>query len=675
MFPSSSTRRTAGVAFVGAVCLLVALVLGPTPAAAAPAGAPSATGADHDPASRERGFAQAAREFGVPQSVLEAVSYAQTRWEGHSGQHSTDGGYGPMNLVDGTLFAADRAAGRDGSGPASVAGSATPASAVDTLGRAAALLGVGRDVLRREASANIRGGAALLAQRQRSLSLPAGATSDPGQWYATVAAASGSGEEAVAAAFADDVYAVLAAGVTRATSDGKAVRLAPTAAVPQRAQLARLGLHRSKPNPNVECPRSLDCEWVPAPYADLGGGHYGNHDLAARDTAAGPEVDYIVIHDTEASWDTTLQLVQDPTYVSWHYSLRSADGHVAQHVATKDVAWHAGNWYVNGHSVGLEHEGFAAAGATWYTESLYRSSAKLVRYLTARYDIPRDRAHILGHDQVPGTTPASVRGMHWDPGPYWDWEHYFDLLGAPLSGGGGGGDERARRGDDDRRGGDIVRILPGFRGNVQQVTGCTAAGVACAPQGTNFLYLHTGPSESAPLVRDVGLHPDGSPATTDVADIGARVTAGVEYAVAQRRQGDWTAVWYLGQEAWFLNPRRHPSAIRVSGSLVVPKAGLASVPLYGRAYPEASAYGNGIPVQPVVPLQYAIPAGQRAVLSDASVVTDYYRAATFATLPPADHVDVVGTDRYYQVSYGHRIGFVRAADVDVIRTGEREGAG
>ena len=171
--------------------------------------------------------------------------------------------------------------------------------------------------------------------------------------------------------------------------------------------------------------------------------------------------------------------MQDPTYVSWHYSIRSSDGKVAQHVATKNVAWHAGNWYVNMHSIGIEHEGFAAQGATWYSESLYRSSARLVRYLAQRYDIPLDRAHVIGHDQVPGTVPASVAGMHWDPGPYWDWEHYFDLLGAPLQADARGGAARV---------GEVVRIVPGFRRNTQVVTGCDGtAGSPCSPQGTNFV--------------------------------------------------------------------------------------------------------------------------------------------------------------------------------------------
>ena len=105
--------------------------------------------------------------------------------------------------------------------------------------------------------------------------------------------------------------------------------------------------------------------------------------------------------------------------MSWHYTIRSADGRIAQHVPAKDVAWHAGNCYVNAKAVGIKHEGFAAK-ETWYTEAKYHASAKLVGSLARKYDIPPDRVHVLGHDNVPGTTPAAIKGMRWDPGPYWD---------------------------------------------------------------------------------------------------------------------------------------------------------------------------------------------------------------------------------------------------------------
>lgn len=600
-----------------------------------------------DAGSRERAFAAAASEFGVPQVVLEAVSYAQTRWDFRPG-HSTSGGYGPMHLVDASLGERETLRGLGAPDGAPVSGEAP---AADTLGRAAQLLGLSREQLRTDELANIRGGAAVLAASQRELGLPIGSSSDPGAWYAAVADASGSVRREAAVSFADDVYTVLANGASRHTVDGKDVSLLPTKVTPQRGLVDRLGLVGGQPDRRVDCPPGLDCEWIPAPYEDFGGGDYGNHDLAHR--PGSPEITNIVIHNTEASYDTTLKLVTDPHYVSWQYSLRSSDGHIAQHLDPKDVGWHAGNWYVNSHSIGLEHEGFAAEGAEWFSEPMYRTSARLVRYLATKYDVPLDRQHVIGHDQVPGVTPAYVAGMHWDPGPYWDWEHYFDLLGAPLS---------ARKGTPSP---EIVRILPGFEDNVQPLVSCETVGVPCTPQGTNFVYLRTEPREDAPLIRDIGLRSSGAPSTTRVSDIGARATAGVEYAVAGR-QGDWTAIWFNGEKGWFHNPSANPTAIPVAGSYVVPKAGVTRVPVYGRAYPESSAYPSGIPYQALAPLQYSFTAGQRYAVGDLTVPTNYYRAVTFSLETPKDHLDVVGQDRYYQISLGYRFAFVRAADVEVV---------
>ena len=189
---------------------------------------------------------------------------------------------------------------------------------------------------------------------------------------------------------------------------------------------------------------------------------------------------------------------------------------------------------------------------------MYRSSARLVRYLATKYDIPLDMQHIFGHDQIPGVAPANVAGMHWDPGPYWNWEHYFQLLGAPL---------QSHRVDGAQA---LVRILPGFDRNVQTVTSCTTVGQPCQPQGTNFVYLHQAPSESAPLVNDIGRKPNGAASTTSVSDIGARAQAGLTFAVADR-QGDWTAIWFNGVKGWFHNPASDPTAIAVGGQYVVPK--------------------------------------------------------------------------------------------------------
>ncbi|MFI7273794.1 N-acetylmuramoyl-L-alanine amidase [Streptomyces sp. NPDC049879] len=613
-----------------------------------PAGAASDDGALQD------AFRAAAQRHDVPESVLLGVSYLQSRWDAHAGAASVSGGYGPMHLTDvRTALAEQDAHHGDGTedprgdtsrplAPAADAHATTATATPGTLARAAELTGLAPDELRTSAAANVEGGAALLAAAQRDLGAPA--SDDPADWYGAVAAYAGADTQDAAEVFADDVYAVIAAGEERVTDSGQRVVLTPRDVTPDTATADALGLPHAPRDPNIECPRTVSCEWLPAPYEDLGGGDYGNHDLADREDSQ--EIEYIVIHDTEATWETTLDLVQDPTYVSWHYSLRSSDGHIAQHLATKDVGWHAGNWFVNAKSIGLEHEGFLTAPDAWYTEAMYRTSARLVRYLARTYDIPLDRQHILGHDNVQGTTTSGIPGMHTDPGPYWDWSHYFALLGAPFHPTAG------------PRGG-LVTIAPEYDEHTPEFTGCAGAGSACAPHGSAAVRLHTAPSADAPLVADPGTHPGGGASSTGVNDIGARATAGQRFAVAERR-GDWTAIWYLGAKAWFHDPARDRTSYDAQGWVVTGKDGAETIPVYGRAYPEAAAYPPGVPVQAVSPLSYRVPADQ-AYAVGLRTPSEYYRAVTY---DPAGHQVVRGED-YFQIQLGHRVAYVRAADVEL----------
>ncbi|KOG52774.1 amidase [Streptomyces griseoflavus] len=651
--PRSRARRAATA--VAAAALLVPLV---SAAPSGTAGQPRASAAQPAAGALQRAFADAAVQYGVPTNVLLAVAYLESRWDGHGGAPSVSGGYGPMHLTDARTALAERP--HHGEGDEDPRGddsrarkrvraqppapAALPAR-LRTLDRAARLTGLPAEQLRRDPAANIRGGAALLAAEQRRLG-PLSA--DPARWYGSVARYSGADDARTAAGFADDVYDVLRQGQSRTTDSGQRVTLpASPGLTADRAQLGRLGL-RSAAAPagsRLECPYTVSCVSVPAPYEEFGDGDYGNHDKADR--PRDQRVDAIVIHDTEGSWETTLKLIKDPTYVSWHYTIRSADGLIAQHVPTKDVAWHAGNWYVNAHSVGIEHEGFLAAPDAWYTEAMYRASARLVRYLAHKYDLPLDRQHIIGHDNVPGTTPATIKGMHTDPGPYWDWAHYFRLLGSPFVRTAG------------PRGG-LVTIRPDYDRHRPVYTDCVKPGQPCAPHGSTAVRLHTGPSQSAPLIHDIGLRPDGSPSTTGVNDTGARATTGQRYAVAERR-GEWTAIWYLGQKAWFHNPAKRPTAVDAKGLVITPKAGRTDIPVYGRAYPEQSAYPAGVPVQAVTPLPYKLLAGQRYAVGN-RVRGEYFYAPTYDV---SKHAVVRGKDVYYEIQVGHRVGYVRAADVEV----------
>ncbi|MEU0371283.1 N-acetylmuramoyl-L-alanine amidase [Streptomyces sp. NPDC006283] len=620
---------------------------------------PSATAERASSDALQRDFAAAAAEYRVPRSVLLGVSYLQSRWDAHGGAASVTGGYGPMHLTDArTALAeaphhahgAEDARGDDARPARTVTGAALPEPRalpprLRTLEQAAKVSGIGSEQLRDNAAANVRGGAALLAAAQRELGGPV--SEDPADWYGAVAKFSGADDVATATTYADDVFDVIRTGQSRTTDSGQRVELAADPAVsPERSQVRRLGL-RTADAGRTECPLTVACEWIPAPYEEFGEGDYGNHDQADR--PASQSVDYIVVHDTEASWDTTLQLVQDPTYVSWQYSLRSSDGHIAQHVPLDDVAWHAGNWFVNAKSVGLEHEGFLVSPDAWYTEAMYRASARLVRYLAKRFDIPLDRQHVLGHDNVPGTTTATIRGMHTDPGPYWDWAHYFQLLGKPFT---------PHAGPQST----VVTIRPDYSGHQPLYTGCVKAGEACAPHGSGAVRLHTAPSEDAPLVKDIGLRPGGEDSTTGVNDTGARASTGQQYAVAERR-GEWTAIWYLGQKAWFHNPRTQPTAVSAREPVLTPREGLAQVPVYGRAYPEASAFPVGVPVQAVSPLPYKLLAGQKYVVGD-RVPGEYFYATTFDT---SGHQVVRGEEMYYEIQFGHRVAFVKASDVKVLK--------
>ncbi|MFE2416507.1 N-acetylmuramoyl-L-alanine amidase [Streptomyces hokutonensis] len=638
-------RRTAGALATAALLLPL---LGAAPAENTTGSAAS---------TLQRAFASASAEYHVPGTVLLAVSYLQSRWDTHGGAPSVTGGYGPMHLTDArTALATTEHLSEGTEDPrgdsaraalhptAQIPANSQLPARLRTLTKAAELTGLPAADLRSDETANVAGGAALLADAQRGLGEPLSA--DPAEWYGAIARFSGADDTATAAAYANDVYDVIHTGERRTTDAGQRVALAAQPELaPDTGQLTETGL-RTVSADGTECPKKVSCEWIPAPYAQFGDNDYGNHDLGDR--PASQSIKYIVIHDTEGQWEGVLNLVQDPTYVSWNYTIRSSDGLIAQHVKAKDVAWHAGNWYINAKSIGIEHEGFLAAPDAWYTEAMYRSSARLVKYLTKKYGIPLDRQHILGHDNVPGPTTSTIPGMHTDPGPYWDWAHYFALLGHPFR-------------QTGKQNGGLVTIRPDYTTNQPVYTGCVTKDVPCAVHGSSEVRLYSGPGETYPLIKDIGL---GRTPTTGVNDLSSRVSTGQQYAVADR-SGDWTAIWYLGQEAWFKNPKKYPTAVAAAGWVITPKDGLDSVPVYGRAYPEASAYPAGVPVQAVSPLPYTLPKGQKYVVGG-KVPGEYYYAVTFTT---DSHKVVVGKDLYYEIQYGHRVEFVRAADVTLERSG------
>ncbi|MFH8568285.1 N-acetylmuramoyl-L-alanine amidase [Streptomyces sp. NPDC017993] len=146
-----------------------------------------------------------------------------------------------------------------------------------------------------------------------------------------------------------------------------------------------------------------------------------NYTAANRPTQY--SIECVVVHVTQETYADTIKLFQDPGHkAAAHYVVRSADGYIGQCVREKDVAWHAGNWDYNTRSIGIEHEGWVD-DPTWFTDALYEQSALLTAAICDRFKIPKDRAHIIGHVEVPGAD-------HTDPGQFWDWAHYMELVTA-----------------------------------------------------------------------------------------------------------------------------------------------------------------------------------------------------------------------------------------------------
>jgi N-acetyl-anhydromuramyl-L-alanine amidase AmpD len=603
--------------------------------------------------SRQKYFREAAAEFGVPEEILLGYSYNQSRWENHEGKPSVSGGYGLMQLKD----SFDQEDGRGD--PLRPFEGRSQGKSGFRADEAAKLINAPVNEVRTNDRQNIRAGAALMAKyakEDNNNKLP----SSNRDWYGTVARASSVEDKAKAETFADDVYASINAGATVQTSDGQNISMPAEKVTPEKKSLKlpdNAALFKGKNNPKPECPPTIKCAFVPAHYAQndpADAKNYGNLDPANRPRDM--KIKYIVVHDTEGSYQDSIDWFQNPaSFVSAQYLIRSSDGAVTQMVQNKDVAWHAGNWYMNMHSIGVEHEGYAAEGATWYTEAMYRSSAKLVRYLADKYDIPLDREHIVGHEQYHGLTPARAKAMHNDPGPFWDWDHYMDLLHAkPV--------------ESDGRHANAVTIAPRFGKNQQTVQKCTAGTCTDLPkQSSNFVYLRTAPRADAPLLTDAGLHPDAAPGTKDINDWSAVATYGQRFAIAGR-EGDWTAVWFGGQRGWFYNPdsRKDRTAVNTNSRLVTPKEGRESVPVYGRPLPEASAFAaKDVPLLNPVELQYKLLPGQSYVAYDREATNDYYHVLTFDSSTAGEGEVVAGNEKYIPISYNHRQAFVKASDVNV----------
>jgi hypothetical protein len=323
-------------------------------------------------------FESAAREHEVPVELLLAMGYYNTLWEMpppstsayRKGDPEGRGDYGIMQL--------------------------TQNPSRNTLGKAAKLTGISEARLKTDRSANIEGGAVILSDlvgKTKPKSLDG--------WQEPLA------DYADTDLYASQVYRVLEAGATLTISTGERLKLSPQDVEVPRVYTAQSGA--------ADYPRAV---WRPAASCN-----YTNSNREAS-----YDIRKIVIHIAEGSYSGTTGWFQNCAAGSSAHYVISRRGGVAQSVRGEDIAWHAGWWPTNKHTIGIEHAGYTN-NPNSFTSRMYHASARLSAWCCKKYRIPIDRDHIIGHNQVPGCSGSGGgAGCHTDPGRYWNWKKYMRLV-------------------------------------------------------------------------------------------------------------------------------------------------------------------------------------------------------------------------------------------------------
>lgn len=378
----------------------------------------------------------------IPAGILEALAFTQSRWHhlrpdrsGEASHPHMPQAWGVMGLYSGDGFA-------------------------DQVSDAAALLKTTPQRVRNHPLTNILGAAALLDRELRaSDSEDVAVLAQALQRYAGFGGGDSNVQQYARASFAFDVLLGLDRGVNdngirvpergieweRAFPADMLVRLsAPMVRLDVQRDAVEAGGYAIDPVSEqlVHKPASDDARIAPQanlqPLAvDFPGALWvTSPNYSSR---GGEAVREVVIHTMQGSYAGSISWFQQTaSQASAHYMIRSSDGQVTQMVRESNKAWHGRSH--NPHSIGIEHEGFIS-NPDWYTTAMYNKSSAITRQSCARYAgivctrTPRSYTSaklsdadydILGHVNLTDNT-------HTDPGQYWNWSRYYDL----LNGGGG----------------------------------------------------------------------------------------------------------------------------------------------------------------------------------------------------------------------------------------------
>ena len=228
-------------------------------------------------------------------------------------------------------------------------------------------------------------------------------------------------------------------------------------------------------------------------------------------------------------------------FVSWHYTIRSNDGHVDQHVANRNVAAHAGNWYLNMHSIGVEHEGKAGAARP----VVHRGALPL---LVRAGEVPRRQVRLRARPGARGGS-RGVRLVQLQVGP-------GSVLGLGAL---HGAPRRADRGPTGAARASVVTVKPGFADNQRALDGCY--GDAARPARPSAPTTSTCARRRATPPRWSRARPTWSPTATPAPSRGTSSTSPTARVTGCRCGG--TAL-----EGWIKSPKDDAVVVPSQGEVV-----------------------------------------------------------------------------------------------------------
>lgn len=333
-------------------------------------------------------FEDVAERWAVPVDVLKAYAFVETQLEAARGEVEFDDQPEPWGLF-----------GLRG----------------EELDLAAELAGHDAEAVRTDDGLGIDAMGALLAHYADRAGIDDEAREDPMAWGPALALSGGLDAE-MAEVHSQEILSVLERGVAVPMADGTnlVVRRHGDAEVVGEFDSTASGLGAS------------GVLWRPSP----------NH--SSRN---GSRVEMVIIHTCEGSYSGCVSwLRQSRARASAHYVIKENGSEVSQLVDENRRAWHVAASYrkrlnsnkishregrsVNDFSIGIEHGG-SARQRSFPTGQIDRS-VSLVRSITARHNIPRDRYHIVGHGQL---QPESRS----DPGPNWPWSTFLRRISTGSS--------------------------------------------------------------------------------------------------------------------------------------------------------------------------------------------------------------------------------------------------